>query len=303
MVLTYGAGPDPFETAESLLADGVNPEMLFVVHNPDGTGACPAVPRGVTLTRLPVNIGYAGGMNTGVDLARRAGARWVLIATHDARLEPGGLTALLDAAIGDERAGALGPRLVSRADGSLHSVGGRVLGPGLLAHERDESDAPLGPIVDRPWLDGSMLLLSMEALDAVGGFDERFFMYMEDAELCMRMRRNGWRVAVLPAAVAVTAPGDGRRAAAYEYLATRNGLEMARMDGGLPSLARALALRLGATYRMVPKPGGARARRPGAVRHGLRRAGGSLRGVVDFARRRWGPPPSRLLRASDIRSV
>jgi N-acetylglucosaminyl-diphospho-decaprenol L-rhamnosyltransferase len=309
VVLAYGAGPDDFDCIDRLLADGIDPRRIVVVHNPDGTGRVPRVPVSIAMVYRQVNGGYALGMNQGIKYWLDRGAEWVLILTHDAGPEPGAVQALLEAGYSCSGYGALGPRLISRGERASHSDGGIVRAPGVLAHrapERDECQEALSvsaQVHTRDWLDGSVLLLASAALRQVGCFDERFFMYVEDVDLCLRMRRAGWDVGIVKEALAVTTPGDGSRRAAYEYLYTRNALEMVRKNEGILALAVALGFRLRHAWRIIPKPGGQRFRERGAFRIGLRSALGCLAGVLGFVLRRWGPPPPRLRRCGDIGGV
>ena len=81
------------------------------------------------------------------------------------------------------------------------------------------------------WLSGACMLARRDALDAVGGFDERFFLYWEDADLCRRLRGRGSHVRYAPGAVAIHRVGQSSRTArassirafhesAYLYYAT-----------------------------------------------------------------------------------
>jgi len=66
-------------------------------------------------------------------------------------------------------------------------------------------------IVD--WLSGACMLARREALDAVEGFDERFFLYWEDADLCRRLRARGYHVRYVPGATAIHRVGQSSRTA------------------------------------------------------------------------------------------
>ncbi len=81
------------------------------------------------------------------------------------------------------------------------------------------------------WLSGACMLAKREALNAVRGFDERFFLYWEDADLCRRLRNRGYHVRYVPGATAIHRVGQSSRTArasairafhesAYLYYAT-----------------------------------------------------------------------------------
>jgi GT2 family glycosyltransferase len=158
-----------------------------------------------------VNSGFASAANRA---AREAPGRDLLVLNPDVELlgtEP--VKALAGALASRPRAGIVAPRLVGSDAvvqptarrlasvpamlGSLPTVA-RVAPPLRMAYERY-----LGPsLADERrsvgWVIGAAMLVRREAFDQVGGFDEGYFLYMEDADLCRRMHRAGWQVDYLP---------------------------------------------------------------------------------------------------------
>ena len=165
------------------------------------------------------NIGYGAAANRGIaELARmrdagRIRGDHVLLVNPDVIFAPGSIAELLDCARRNPRAGAVGP-LIREADGSAYPsaravpdlVGG--IGHALLADvwpgnpfsRRYRDDSDMSRERDAGWLSGSCLLLRWDAFDSVGGFDSRYFMYMEDVDLGDRLGRAGWRNIFTPAA-------------------------------------------------------------------------------------------------------
>ena len=165
------------------------------------------------------NIGYGAAANRGIaELARmrdagRIRGDYVLLVNPDVIFAPGSIAELLDCARRNPRAGAVGP-LIREADGSAYPsaravpdlVGG--IGHALLADvwpgnpfsRRYRHDSDMSRERDAGWLSGSCLLLRWDAFDSVGGFDSRYFMYMEDVDLGDRLGRAGWRNIFTPAA-------------------------------------------------------------------------------------------------------
>jgi N-acetylglucosaminyl-diphospho-decaprenol L-rhamnosyltransferase len=71
---------------------------------------------------------------------------------------------------------------------------------------------------DVDWVSGALVFLRRRALDSVGGWDERYFMYMEDVDLCWRLRRVGWRVAYDPAGRATHVQGASTAGRPYRMI-------------------------------------------------------------------------------------
>lgn len=304
-MLAYGAGGEHRQLMATLRAEGVACEDVVIVHNPSSPGEpSPAVPFGCELVKAERNLGYAGGMNLGIARQRERGADLILLLTHDARLRQGALELLTDAARRNPAHGVLGPALVWPDSDRPFSFGGITRADGSNTHVRERPASIADGVFETDWIDGGAMLLRAEALDRVGSFDERFWAYCEEAELCLRMRRAGHRVGVVVGALAEQAPGGTKRPGAWAYLISRNGIAFSRRAAGLRGLAKATA-RAGARAALNFLRAGLRAAR-------LRRgdpgepwalAVGIARGTLDYFRGRWGPPPADLPGMGDLRNA
>lgn len=301
VILAYGADTKCNALLSDLLAwRGI---QIVVVHNPSHPGQVLDLKdnSSVILVQNSSNLGYAEGMNVGIMRALDLNPKYVLILTHDVRIDGRSIDALRDALAADGDFAAVGP-VLSSPEGVVFSTGMIRAGPTRVRHRLARH--PAHPI--EPWLcdglDGSAILWRASALRDLVGFDSRFFMYMEDIELCARARRNGWKVGSVNAALAVSIPGGTQRRAAHAYLRARNGLESARLRGARYVVFELLAL-MREYWTTTPKPGGTRFGRPEHRRAAKAFRMGATLGIVDFVRRRWGPPPIRVLRDSDIGST
>lgn len=303
VVLSYGTGGEYEALLDSLLAERMPAERILVVHNPASPGEPdPVVPPGCEVLRASHNLGYAGGMNLGIERALARGGEWLLLLTHDARLRPGSLAALLDAAERHPEYGVLGPAQIFTGTEAPFSYGGLTRPNGTMTHRVDRPSIE-DDIAACDWMDGGTMLVRTDALAEAGAFDERFWSYCEEAELCLRIARAGYRIGVLPGAIADQAPGGPKRPGPWAYLLTRNGGAYAYRAAGLRGLAfftaRAGLLTLYELIRTLARGLGLR---PGAAGEPWATAVGTGRGIVDFYRRRWGPPPP-LPGAGDVSNV
>ncbi|MBV8462881.1 MAG: glycosyltransferase family 2 protein, partial [Acidimicrobiales bacterium] len=100
-------------------------------------------------------------------------------------------------------------RFPSLVDAAGHALLG-IVAPGnryTRAYQRSDLDAAGTGVQEVDWVSGACFLARRSAFEEVGGFDEAYFMYAEDVDLCWRLRRRGWRVAYAPAAEVVHAQG------------------------------------------------------------------------------------------------
>ena len=304
VILAYGAEGLHLPLLESLPASGVDPASITVVHNPAARGETlpPPGPGRFRVIEMARNEGYAGGMNAGIRQQLADGVANVLLLTHDVRFLPGGLERLLAAARSAPEPGILGPALSWR--GQPFAYGGVVdsngyaslrteLGPKMGQKMGQKMGPKMGPVAAADWVEGSALLVPAAVFKGVGLLDDRFFMYFEEVEFCLRAVRAGWRVGIVVDAVAEQEPGFDRRPATYSYLMTRNGLEYARRAAGGRGLVHGLGRAVAAAVGHLKAWKGRRSL-PDQRRRGRARLLATLLGVAAFLARRWGPPPGFL---------
>jgi hypothetical protein len=199
---------------DSLAAHGGVPLDVAVVDNASTDGTVAAVrerhPRARVLANAE-NRGFAVACNQGWRCLR---GPLVLFLNPDAEVLPGAVAALAAVFDARPRAGVVGPRTLN-ADGTVQVSTGEdltIASEGrqrrLVRGVREREPRALAEAERRhsrehepDWVSGACLMARRSVLEAVGGFDEAFFLYEEDADLCRRVRAAGWSVAFTPAAV------------------------------------------------------------------------------------------------------
>ncbi len=149
----------------------------------------------VTILETGSNLGFGGGSNVGIRHALEQGADYLWLLNTDAIPHPDALRSLVEAMEWDAQVGAVGSVIydLERPERIQTWGGGQVhLRLGVTHHHRRSVDAER-----LHYLTGCSLLLRSAALAQGGLFDEdTFFMYWEDTDLCFRLRRSGWKLAV-----------------------------------------------------------------------------------------------------------
>jgi len=268
VVVNHDAGDTLLECVASLRKEGVS--EVVVVDNASTDGSPErlhaADPR-VHLVRTGANLGYGAGANRGIAVST---GDLVVVSNPDVAVHPGALDVLGDALRAEATLAIVGPCIVE-SDGtrypsarrfpSLVDAAGHALLAGLVPQNRFTRRYRMGDalshdtgrgVTEVDWVSGACFLARRKALEELGGFDESYFMYAEDADLCWRAHRAGWGVAYVPEAVVTHVQGVSAARRPYRMLLAhhRSVFRFARRTSSgwrratLPVVAVFLAVRL-----------------------------------------------------------
>lgn len=205
ITLNWNHPDDTIACLESLVAQTYPNLRLLVVDNGSQDdsitkiqAACPTV----ALLARSDNGGFARGMNTGIRQALAAGADFTFLVNNDTYLAPDAIARLVSAAQPD--IGLIAPIIYYADEPQRVWSIGALFNPWLL----EPKENPRGMIdagqwqsyLERDFVPACGLLVSRPVWERVGLFDERFFMYYEDLDFCLRLHRVGLRAIVVPQA-------------------------------------------------------------------------------------------------------
>ena len=222
IIVSFNARADLERCLESLhAAPPAGSHEILVVDNGSTDGSVDAA-RGwpdVWVMEAGANVGFSRANNIGIRASRGAN---LLLLNSDTVVPAGAIDRLVAEFDLDETVGVVGPRLVD-AGGRAELSFGRMIGPlnELRQQRRLRSGAAEHLARQRhypDWVSGACLLVRRRDAEAVGGLDERFFMYTEDVDFCAAIRARGLRVLFTPDVEVVHVRG---RSAASDPAATR----------------------------------------------------------------------------------
>lgn len=177
---------------------------------------------GCKTVSLKCNVGFAAAANIGLRLL--LGSEYVLLTNPDMIVEPDGVRSMIALMTSDHRIACVGGDTVDPRTGRVHP--GAVVFPGLasmvsqaLGFGRGLGQTLIGRKVlerrtratseQRGWVSGGLMLLRTKTVLEQGGFDERYWLYFEDVDLCTRLWKSGHRVVAVPVRCGVHSEGTG----------------------------------------------------------------------------------------------
>lgn len=234
---------------ESVRTTAAGDVEIVVVDNASADGSVAMVRECFPAARLLANAenrGFAAANNQAVAATDRP---FILLLNSDAELTVGTLAALVDVLAQQPRAAAVGAQLRD-FDGSfqashaafpslaqsllVQSGVGRLLYGAWYPNDGPRADATACSV---DWVGGACVLVRRSAFDAVGGFDESYFLYSEEMDLCYRLRAAGWQVWYQPAAVARHRGGGSSSGTSREALLYGSQVRFFRKHYGAPAAA------------------------------------------------------------------
>jgi GT2 family glycosyltransferase len=205
VVLSYNRPGCLAEALASIRAQTYEPCEVTVVDNPSPASeeAARVAGRfeGFKLFRSRANLGYAGGMNRGIELSA---GDYTLLTEDDIVLDADCVRHLVEYVGANPGTGLAAPVIYNRSAGTIRCAGGeRSLGGVYRVKNYGEGECDRGQLAapyDVGFVDGAALFARTEFLRRLGGFREEFFMYGEAVELCERVAKAGGRMTVVTGA-------------------------------------------------------------------------------------------------------
>lgn len=251
IVLNYNGREDTLACLRSLEHLTYPNVEVIVVDNASSDASVEAIRAAypnMTLIETGANLGFTGGNNVGIRYALERGADYILLLNNDTVVAPDFISILVETMENDPGLGVTGPMIyyysapetIWSAGGAIDWTRGTTSMIGL--NEEDKSQYGLSPrAVD--FVTGCALLARRAVWEQAGLLDDRFFMYYEEAEWCVRASRAGYSIRLVPAAMIWHKISIDDRAASprtYYYMTRNRLLFLSRTRAGYGTWAYTL---------------------------------------------------------------
>jgi GT2 family glycosyltransferase/glycosyltransferase involved in cell wall biosynthesis len=236
--------------------------QVICVDNASGDGSADRIREvpGVEVVESPVNLGFAGGCNLGVQHARGS---VVAFLNNDARPHRKWVSAAVDVLRSEPTVAAVASKVLDWEGKNIDFVDGGLtwFGMGYKRHAGEPDDGSHDGPRDVLFATGSAMFVRTEVFKALRGFDERFFMFYEDVDLGWRLNLRGWRVRYEPRSLAFhrhhasMSKVDSTDNARELFLLERNALAALYKNVSDTTLAKALPAALALAIRRATARG------------------------------------------------
>lgn len=206
---------------------------VFVVDNNsrDGTKAVVGKFGGqICLIENEENLGFSGGNNIGIRKALAGDFEYFLLLNPDTEVTPNFLRPLLEVGEKDRQVGIVTPKvLYPGGEGRILFAGGVIDWQMAKNYHRGQGEIDCGQydeVEETDFASGASLLIKKEVMEKIGLLDEKYFLYYEDADWCLRVKRAGYKIIYQPQAVIYHQESTATKKGSpnYYYYFTRNRL-------------------------------------------------------------------------------
>ncbi len=208
VIVNYKSSEETLSAVNALL-EGSPEGYVFpvIVENDSGENEKEILeknlPKEAELVVSKRNLGYAGGINLAIPYAK---SEFFLVLNPDTKIMPGALETMVDLLSKKEKAGVVGPLFVDERGNKVSSARKEIsplkliagqLGFWSLEDDAWKSNEPF----QTGWIVGACMLFKTKVLDELDWFDDGFFLYFEETDICRRLKKRGWEVWSHPGAI------------------------------------------------------------------------------------------------------
>ncbi len=204
IILNTNRKEDTLACLSSLQKCNYSNLTIWVLDNFSTDGSVEAIYEQFPQTKiiqLTENKGYAGNNNAGISAALEAGVDWIIILNEDTILDPDAISSLVRFGMSNNQIGILGP-IVYHFDepNVIQSAGGKINQEWQAVHigQNEEDREQFSYPIPVDWISGCSIMVRRDVIEQVGGIDERYFYYWEETEWCIRARKAGWQIWMVP---------------------------------------------------------------------------------------------------------
>lgn len=223
IILNFNSGSvmtECLESVRNLDTQGINLKVI-VVDNASTDNSLLSINE-LTSSRVKIiknqeNLGFAGGNNVGIHDALASNADWVFLLNQDTEIARKALVRLIEAAKKTPKAGILAPKIYFAEGYEFHQdryrkeergkvfwyAGGLMDWQNVISQHRGVDEVDRGQydqVEATDFISGCAMLIKREVLEKIRGFDEKYFLYYEDADFCQRAKEAGFKLFFVPQA-------------------------------------------------------------------------------------------------------
>ncbi len=198
-IVNYNSRRDLLNCLDSIRKNApeeLKPQIIVVNNDREGIGGDLGSFPDVEVVEAKENLGFGRAHNLGAEKAR---GKFILFLNPDTGILPGSIAQMIDIFDSDEKIGIVGPLLVGESGNAEEEHCGFQKNPFSLVKSKIFRGANnfVKPL-EVDWISGGAMMIKRDLFEKLGGFDENFFMYFEDVDLCLQAKKRGYRVVVNP---------------------------------------------------------------------------------------------------------
>lgn len=228
VILNYKVADETIKCIKSVQSSTYENYQIIVVDNNSGDTLEEKLRKfkDIYFYQNGVNSGYTGGNNIGLKLALRMSIDYCLILNPDTIVDKDCIENLVTGAE-KLKAGIVGPKIHFSGTENIWYAGGLMDLENVLGKHRGVNEKDIGQyeeMEETDYVTGAAMLISIDVIKKVGFFDERFFLYYEDSDFCMRAKKAGSKIFYIPEALVYheNAKSSGLGSSLQDYFITRN---------------------------------------------------------------------------------